>query len=92
MGPLFDCQYNMRRTDGLQKASFEQSRDYWFKSLSGFCGQGILSLGYDLRGIFKKNLDGGMVPRPEDLSRKVRGQVLGVRAGQGLGCHSDAKN
>ena len=53
---------------------------------------GRVCLGYDLRGIFKKNLEGGMVPRPEDLSRKVRGQVLGVRAGQGLGCHSDAKN
>ena len=63
MGPLFDCRYRgiMRRTDGLQKAGFELSGDYWFKSLSGFCGQGILSLGYDLRGIFKKNLDGGMV-------------------------------
>ena len=56
VGPLFDCQYNMRRTDGLQKASFEQSRDYWFKSLSGFCSQGILSLGCDLREILKKNL------------------------------------
>ena len=51
----------MRRTDRLQKVGFEQSGDYWFKSLSGFCGQGILSLGYDLRRILKKNLYGGMV-------------------------------
>ena len=51
----------MRRTDRPQKASFEQSGDYWLKSLSGFCGQGILSLGYYLRGIFKKDLHGGMV-------------------------------
>ena len=40
------------RTDRLQKAGFEQSGDYWFKALVGFCGQGILSLGYYLRGIF----------------------------------------
>ena len=63
VGSLFDCQYRgiMRRTDRLQKAGFEQSVDYWFKSLSGFCGQGILSLGYYLRGIFKKEPHGGMV-------------------------------
>ena len=67
----------MRRTDRLQMAGFEQLGDYWFKSLSGFRGQGILSLGYYLRGIFKKNLYRGMVsgyrqgfgvPRPEYLS------------------------
>ena len=51
----------MRRTDRPQEADFEQSGDYWFKSLLGFCGQGILSLGYDLRGIFKKDLYGRMV-------------------------------
>ena len=34
---------------------------YWFKSLSKFCGQGILSLGYYLRVIFKKNIYRGMV-------------------------------
>ena len=51
----------MRRTDRLQKAGFEQSGDYWFKSLLGFCDQGILSLGYYLRGIFKKDLHGGVV-------------------------------
>ena len=34
---------------------------YWFKSLSRFHGQGILSLGYYLRGIFKKSLYRGMV-------------------------------
>ena len=51
----------MKRTDRPQKASFEQSGKYWFKSLSGFCGQGILSLAYYLRGIFKKNLYRGMV-------------------------------
>ena len=51
----------MRRTGRLQKAGFEQSGDYRLKSLSGFCDQGILSLGYDLRGILKKNLYGGMV-------------------------------
>ena len=51
----------MRRTDRLHKAGFEQSGDYWFKSLSGFCGQGILSLDYYLRAIFKKNLYRGMV-------------------------------
>ena len=63
MGSHFDCQYRgvMRRTDRLQKAGFEQSGDYWFKSLPGFCGQGLLSLGSDLRGILKKNLCGGMV-------------------------------
>ena len=49
------------RTDRLQKAGFEQLGDYWFKSLLGFCGQGILILGYYLRGIFKKNLYRGMV-------------------------------
>ena len=49
------------RTDRLQKAGFEQLGDYWFKSLLGFCGQGILSLGCYLRGIFKKDLHGGMV-------------------------------
>ena len=31
----------MRRTDRPQKAGFKQLGDYWFKSLSGFCGQGI---------------------------------------------------
>ena len=36
----------MRRTDRPQMAGFEQLGDYWFKSLSGFRGQGILSLGY----------------------------------------------
>ena len=51
----------MRRTDRLQKASFEQLGDYWFKSFSGFFGQGVLNLSYDLRGIFKKNLYRGMV-------------------------------
>ena len=63
VGSLFDCQCRsiMRRTDGLQKAGFEQSGDYWFKSLSVFCGQGILSLDYYLRAIFKKNLYRGMV-------------------------------
>ena len=49
------------RTDRLQKAGFEQLGDYWFKALLGFCGQGILSLGYSLRGIFKTYLYGGMV-------------------------------
>ena len=91
----------MRRTDRPQKASFEQSGDYWLKSLSGFCGQGILSLGYYLRGILKKNLYGGMVsdyrrgfsvPDLRIYRGKVSGQVLGVRAGQGFGCHLDAKN
>ena len=38
--------------DRPQKAGFEQSVDYWFKSLSGLCGQGVLSSGYYLRGIF----------------------------------------
>ena len=54
VGSLFDCQCRsiMRRTDRPQKAGFEQLRNYWFKSLSGLCGQGILSLGYYLRGIF----------------------------------------
>ena len=63
MGSLFNWQYGsiMRRTDRLQKAGFEQSGDYLFKALLGFCGQGILSLGYYLRGIFKKDLYGGMV-------------------------------
>jgi len=63
VGSLFDCQYRsiMRRTDRPQNAGFEQSGDYWLKSLLGFCGQGILSLGYYLRGIFKKDLHGGMV-------------------------------
>ena len=69
--------------------------DYWFKSLSGFYGQGILSLGYYLRGILKKNLYGGMVssyrwgfsvPDLRIYRGKVSGQVLGVRAGQGFGC------
>ena len=91
----------MRRTDRLQKAGFEQSGDYWFKSLSGFCGQGILSLGYYLRGIFKKNLYRGMVsgyqwgfgvPDLRIYQGKVRGQVLGVRAGQGFGCHLYTKS
>ena len=61
----------MRRTDRLQKAGFEQSGDYWFKSLLGFCDQGLLSLGYYLRGILKKDLhrewclatDGASVPQ-----------------------------
>ena len=48
----------MRRTDRPQKAGFEQSGDYWFKSMSGLCGQGILTLGSYLRGIFKKHLYG----------------------------------
>ena len=63
MGSLFDCHYRgiITRTDRPQKAGFEQSGDCWFKSLLGFCGQGVLSLGYDLRGIFKKDLHGGMV-------------------------------
>ena len=91
----------MRRTDRLQKASFEQSGDYWFKSFSGFFGQGVLSLSYDLRGIFKKNLYRGMVsgyrwgfsvPDLRIYWGKVRGQVLGVRAGHEFGCHLDAKN
>ena len=91
----------MRRTDRPQKAGFEQLGDYWFKSLSGLCGQGILSLGYYLRGILKKNLYRGMVssyrwgfsvPDLRIYRGKVRGQVLGVRAGQGLGCQLDAKN
>ena len=51
----------MGRRDRLPKASIEESGDYWFKSLSGFSGQGILSLGYYLRGIFKKTLYRGMV-------------------------------
>ena len=46
----------MRWRDRPQKAGFGQSGDYWFKPLSGFCSQGILSLGCDLRGILKKNL------------------------------------
>ena len=91
----------MRRTDRLQKAGFEQSGDYWFKSLLGFCGQGILSLGYYLRGIFKKNLYRGMVsgykwgfgvPDLRIYQGKVRGQVLGLRAGQGFGCHLYTKS
>lgn len=51
----------MRRIDRPQKASFKQSGDYWFKSSSGFCSQGMLSLGNFLRGIFKKDLYGRMV-------------------------------
>ena len=31
-------------------------------------------------------------PRPEDISGEGQGQVLGVRAGQGFGCHLDANN
>ena len=47
---------------GLCQGSKSLSWDYCFKSLSGFCGQDILSLGYYLRGIFKKDLRGlGMV-------------------------------
>ena len=63
VGSLFDCQYGsiMRRTDRPQKACFEQLGDYRFKSLLGFCGQGILSLGYYLRVTFKKDLNGGVV-------------------------------
>ena len=58
MGSLFYCQYRSikRRADRLQKAGSEQSGDYWFKFLSGFCGQGMLSLCYYLRQIFKKDL------------------------------------
>ena len=91
----------MRRIDRQQKAGFKQSGDYWFKPLTGFCSQGMLSLGNFLRGIFKKDLYGRMVsgyrqgfsvPDLRIYQGKVRGQVLGVRAGQGLGCHSDAKN
>ena len=91
----------MNRTDRLQKAGFEQSVDYWFKSLSGFCGQGILSLGYHLRGIFKKNLYRGMVsgyrwgfsvPDLRICWGKVGGQVLGVKASHEFGCHLDSKN
>ena len=70
------------------------------KSLSGFCGQGILSLGYYLRGILSKTgtrvwclaTEGLHSPRLEGLAGGDRGQVLGVRAGQGFGCHLDAKN
>ena len=102
-GQGFECQYRgiIKRTDRPQKASFEQSGDYWFKSLSGFCGQGILSLGYYLRGIFKKDLNGGMgsgylwgfgIPELRIYRGKVRGQVLGVRAGQEFRCHLGAKN
>ena len=85
----------------MQKAGFEQLGDYWFKSLSGFCGQGILSLGYHLRGIFKKNLYRGMVsgyrwgfsvPDLRICWGKVGGQVLGVKAGHEFGCHLDSKN
>ena len=37
--------------------------------------------------------DGGFsVPDLRIYPGKVRGQVLGVRAGQGFGCHLDAKN
>ena len=62
---------------------------------------GRVCLGYDLRGIFKKDLYGRMVsgyrqgfsvPDLRIYQGKVRGQVLGVRAGQGFGCHLDAKN
>ena len=89
------------RTDRPQKAGFEQSGDYWFKSLSGFCGQAILSLGYYLRGIFKKNLymrmvsgyqQGFIIPGLRIYWGKIRGQDLGVRVGQGFGCHLDTKN
>ena len=85
----------------MQKAGFEQLGDYWFKSLSGFCGQGILSLGYHLRGIFKKNLYRGMVsgyrwgfsvPDLRICWGKVGGQVLGVKASHEFGCHLDSKN
>ena len=31
----------MRRTDRPQKAGFKQLGDDWFKSLLGFCGQGV---------------------------------------------------
>ena len=44
------------------------------------------------RGNGVRLLTGLRCPRPEDLSGKVRGQILGVRAGQGLGCQLDAKN
>ena len=90
----------MRRTDRPQKAGFEQSGKCWFKSLSGFCGQGILSLAYYLRGIFKKNLYRGMVSGYQQgfgvpdlrIYRGKSGAGLGVRAGQGFWCHLDAKN
>ena len=68
----------MRRTDRPQKAGFEQSGEYWFKSLSGLCGQGILSLGSYLRGIFKKHLYGEWCQAtPEDLSGEGQGAGFG---------------
>ena len=69
--------------------------------MSVFCGQGILSLDYYLRAIFKKNLYRGMVsgyrrgftvPDLRIYWGKVRGQVLGVKAGHRFRCHLDAKN
>ena len=63
----------MRRRDRLQKASIEESGDYWFKSLLGFSGQGILSLGYYLRGIFM----GFRCPRPAGLSGEGQGAGFG---------------
>lgn len=62
---------------------------------------GRVCLGYDLRGIFKKNLYRGMVsgyrrgftvPDLRIYWGKVRGQVLGVKAGHRFRCHLDAKN
>ena len=98
VGSLFYYQYKgiMGWRDRPQKASFEQSGDYWFKSLLGFCGQGMLSLGYNLRGILQKNLYGEMVlsywwgfevPNLMINWGKTKGQVLGVRAGQVLWGH-----
>ena len=60
-GPFSTASIGVLWGNRPQKASFEQSGDYRFKSLSGFCGQGILGLGYYLRDIFKKNLYRGMV-------------------------------
>lgn len=87
MGPLFDCQYRgiMKRTDGLQKAGFEQSGDYWFRSLSGFCGQGILSLGYDRRGIFRKTWTGEWCQATDGASVSQTRGSLGEGQGAGFG-------
>ena len=81
-GSLFDCQYrSIMRTDRLQKAGFEQLGDYWFKSLLGFCGQGILSLGYYLRGIFKKNLYRGWCQATSGVSVSQNWRSIGGRSG-----------
>ena len=87
VGSLFDCLYGciMERRDRPQKADFGQSGDYWFKSFLGLCGQGILSVSYDLRGILKKNLYGEWCrvlmglrcPKPEDLSEEDQGAGFG---------------